>query len=187
MNYGMSRSEMVYSRQTIIPEDIAEKDSGMRKDIITIYDIARIAEVSASTVSRVLNGKSVYAFIAMRFHCREFHNQGGSMKSQSARMFRLTVLAVMMLGVLTFFLYVSPGFVRPRTAYAAVTSFAGVNWADARDNYNTGWVIPTGLTASDSYATVQTKANIILAGFQNNLGANTVRLPINPPSVEQSW
>ncbi len=31
----------------------------MRKDNITIYDIARAAEVSASTVSRVLNGKSV--------------------------------------------------------------------------------------------------------------------------------
>src|SRR5581483_4475376 len=59
MNDGMSCSGMVYSRQTIIPEDGAEKDSGMRKDNITIYDIARMAEVSVSTVSRVLNGKSV--------------------------------------------------------------------------------------------------------------------------------
>ena len=50
---------MVYSRQTITPEDIAEKGSGVRKDNITIYDIARMAEVSVSTVSRVLNGKSV--------------------------------------------------------------------------------------------------------------------------------
>jgi DNA-binding LacI/PurR family transcriptional regulator len=36
-----------------------EKGSGMRKDTITIYDIAKMAEVSVSTVSRVLNGKSV--------------------------------------------------------------------------------------------------------------------------------
>ncbi len=109
------------------------------------------------------------------------------MKSQSSRIFRLAVLVVAVFGISAGALYVQPGFLQPRTAHAAVTSFAGVNWADARDNYNSGWVIPTGLTASDSYATVQTKANKILAGFQNNLGANTVRLPINPPSVAQSW
>ena len=74
-----------------------------------------------------------------------------------------------------------------REASAATNSFRGVNWADARDNYVDGWVIPTGLTASDSYGTVHTKADGILAGFQNLLGANTVRLPINPQSVNSSW
>ena len=74
-----------------------------------------------------------------------------------------------------------------REASAATNSFRGVNWADARDNYVDGWVIPTGLTASDSYSTVHTKADGILAGFQNLLGANTVRLPINPQSVNSSW
>lgn len=106
------------------------------------------------------------------------------MKLHRSRIFRLAVLVVAVLGISA--LYVQPGFLQPRTAYAA-TQFAGVNWADARDNYNSGWVIPTGLSASDSYATVQAKANTILAAFQNNLGANTVRLPINPPSVAQSW
>src|SRR5262245_22673318 len=72
-------------------------------------------------------------------------------------------------------------------ADAATNSFRGVNWADARDNYVDGWVIPTGLTASDSYATVKTKADGILSGFQSLLGANTVRLPINPQSVNSSW
>jgi hypothetical protein len=62
-----------------------------------------------------------------------------------------------------------------------------VNWADARDNYVDGWVIPTGLTASDSYATVLTKADGIISGFQNLIGANTVRLPINPQSVNSAW
>src|SRR5690349_19413287 len=65
---------------------------------------------------------------------------------------------------------------------------AGVNWADGRDNFVDGWVIPSGLTASDNNATVTAKANSILAGFQTNMaGCNTVRLPINPPSVLESW
>jgi hypothetical protein len=75
----------------------------------------------------------------------------------------------------------------PSTATAATNGFRGVNWADARDNYVNGWVIPTGLTASDSYGTVQTKATGILAGFQDLIGANTVRLPINPQSVNSTW
>jgi hypothetical protein len=75
----------------------------------------------------------------------------------------------------------------PRPASAATNSFRGVNWADARDNYVDGWVIPSGLTASDSYATVKSKADGILTGFQNLVGANTVRLPINPQSVNSAW
>jgi len=63
----------------------------------------------------------------------------------------------------------------------------GVNWADERDNYVDGWLYPSGITASDNYASVQAKANIVLSGFRNNLGANTVRLPINPQTVLQSW
>jgi endoglucanase len=109
------------------------------------------------------------------------------MKSQTFRVFRLAVLIVAVFGIATIQLYVKPQFVPSPLAHAATTSFAGVNWADVRDNFNSGWVIPTGLSSSDSYATVQTKASKILAGFQNNLGANTVRLPINPPSVLQSW
>lgn len=63
----------------------------------------------------------------------------------------------------------------------------GVNWADARDNYNSGWVIPSGLESFDDYSTVKAKAINILSGFQSSLGANTVRLPINPQSVFESW
>jgi hypothetical protein len=72
-------------------------------------------------------------------------------------------------------------------ASAATNSFRGVNWADARDNYVAGWVIPTGLTAGDSYDTVRTKADGIINGFQQLIGANTVRLPINPQSVNSDW
>jgi len=62
----------------------------------------------------------------------------------------------------------------------------GFNWADARDNFVDGWVIPSGLSSDDNYSTVQSKANTILSAFQD-AGANTVRLPINPPSVLESW
>lgn len=72
-------------------------------------------------------------------------------------------------------------------ASAATNQFKGVNWADARDNYNSGWVIPTGLASNQSYSTVYSVANNYITAFKNNLGANTVRLPINPPSVSQAW
>jgi len=72
-------------------------------------------------------------------------------------------------------------------AQAATNQFKGVNWADTRDNYNSGWVIPDGLGASDSYSTVHSIADRTIKAFQSNLGANTVRLPINEPSVSQSW
>lgn len=74
------------------------------------------------------------------------------------------------------------------SAAVGAAGIAGVNWADGRDNFVDGWVIPSGLTASDSYTTVSAKANSILTAFQTNMpGVNTVRLPINPPSVLESW
>jgi hypothetical protein len=77
--------------------------------------------------------------------------------------------------------------VQAQPASAATNQFKGVNWADTRDNYNTGWVIPDGLAASDGYSQVYSIADNYIKAFQANLGANTVRLPINPPSVSQSW
>ncbi len=73
------------------------------------------------------------------------------------------------------------------TARAATTGFHGVNWADQRDNFVDGTVVPSGLSTSDSYATTLAKAGQILDGFRANLGANTVRLPVNPSSVGTSW
>ncbi|HEX8426590.1 RICIN domain-containing protein [Hymenobacter sp.] len=65
---------------------------------------------------------------------------------------------------------------------------AGLNWADARDNFVDGALVLSGLAASDSYATVQAKTDRIITGFQTNTGANTVRLPINPATVlGSSW
>ena len=76
-------------------------------------------------------------------------------------------------------------------AFAPATStssadFKGVNWADERDNFADDNLVLSGTTAADSYATIQTKASTILAGFKT-AGANTVRLPVNPSTVSGSW
>jgi hypothetical protein len=72
-------------------------------------------------------------------------------------------------------------------AFAATSQFKGVNWADPRDNYADDPVVPSGLSTSDSYATTYAKATAVIGGFQTNLGANTVRLPINPYTVNGSF
>jgi hypothetical protein len=86
--------------------------------------------------------------------------------------------------------------VEPAAPTAAATTsdavgaagIAGLNWADPRDNFVDGALVLSGLAASDSYATVQTKTDRIISGFQANTGANTVRLPINPTTVlSASW
>jgi hypothetical protein len=94
---------------------------------------------------------------------------------------RVLAVVASMLGASLF------GLVQAGPASAATNQFKGVNWADTRDNYNSGWVIPDGLAAGDSYSTVYSIANNYIKAFESNLGANTVRLPINPPSVSQSW
>ena len=70
---------------------------------------------------------------------------------------------------------------------AGAGGIKGVNWADARDNYQSGWVLPSGINAGDSYSTIKSHAQTICFEFINKLGANTVRIPINPPTVSQWW
>jgi endoglucanase len=73
------------------------------------------------------------------------------------------------------------------TAYAATNQFKGVNWADPRDNYANDAVVPSGLSTADNYATTYRKASAIINGFATNLSANTVRMPINPYTVNGSF
>ncbi|MFC4117739.1 RICIN domain-containing protein [Nonomuraea zeae] len=73
------------------------------------------------------------------------------------------------------------------TAQAATNGFRGVNWADERDNFVDDTLVLGGLSTSDSYATTQAKADRILSSFQANLGANTVRLPVNHPTVSGAY
>ncbi|WP_329318330.1 cellulase family glycosylhydrolase [Streptomyces sp. NBC_01262] len=75
----------------------------------------------------------------------------------------------------------------PASATAPNTSqFKGVNWADPRDNFANDPLVLSGLSLSDDYATTYGKASRIIAAFRANLGANTVRLPINPYTVNSS-
>ena len=73
------------------------------------------------------------------------------------------------------------------SASAATNQFQGVNWARSGDNFYGGPLVLYGLSSSDSYTTVRAKADAVFAGFQRNLGANTVRLPINTYSVGTTW
>ena len=67
-------------------------------------------------------------------------------------------------------------------------TFHGLNWADTRDNFVDGLLQLSGLdTSSDTYSTVQAKANQILAQFRTKVGANAIRIPINEPTISSSW
>lgn len=76
----------------------------------------------------------------------------------------------------------APTFVSRPASPPPVSDFRGVNWADPRDNYADDAVVPSGLSTSDSYATTYAKSKAVIGGF-SKLGANTVRLPVNPTSV----
>jgi hypothetical protein len=69
------------------------------------------------------------------------------------------------------------------SAVGDVSGFHCVNWADPGDNFQPGVLKPTGLSPTDSYATVQAKSNAILSGFQTVLGVNAIRIPINESTV----
>jgi Ricin-type beta-trefoil lectin domain/Cellulase (glycosyl hydrolase family 5) len=73
------------------------------------------------------------------------------------------------------------------TSKAGTSEFRGVNWADPRDNYADDEVVPSGLAVTDDYRTVYGIAQRMVQGFRQNLGASTLRLPINPASVGTTW
>ena len=79
------------------------------------------------------------------------------------------------------------GVSRAATADLDPSQFHGVNWARLGDNFYGGNLVLYGLSASDDYATIKAKADAIYTGFRTNLGANTVRLPINTYTVGSTW
>jgi hypothetical protein len=80
-----------------------------------------------------------------------------------------------------------PAFAAPSTGPSGTSEFRGVNWADPRDNYADDEVVPSGLDIADDYRTTYAKASDIVLEFRGEVGANTVRLPINPSSVGTDW
>jgi hypothetical protein len=73
------------------------------------------------------------------------------------------------------------------SASADTSEFRGVNWAVLGDNFVEGLLVLDGLNQSDSYSTVRAKADAIYDGFENHLGVNTVRLPVNTHTVGSAW
>jgi len=71
--------------------------------------------------------------------------------------------------------------------FVPADSLRGVNWACDGDNFSDGILVLSGLTSSDSYATVTSKANAILSGIQTTTGASTIRIPVNYPTATTSW
>ena len=80
-----------------------------------------------------------------------------------------------------------PALAAPSTGPSGTSEFRGVNWADPRDNYADDEVVPSGLDTADDYRATYAKASAIVLGFREKVGANTVRLPINPSSVGTDW
>jgi len=75
----------------------------------------------------------------------------------------------------------------PSNASAATNQFRGVNWADSRDNFQSGVLYISGLSSSDTYASALATGTAIMAQFVSKLGANAVRMPINEATVSTYW
>jgi len=73
------------------------------------------------------------------------------------------------------------------TSSATTNQFRGVNWADQRDNFQTGVVYVSGLSSTDTYASASVVADKIVGQFVSKLGSNAVRMPINETTVSTYW
>ncbi|WP_410615884.1 RICIN domain-containing protein [Amycolatopsis sp. lyj-109] len=75
----------------------------------------------------------------------------------------------------------------PPQAQASTSGLKGVNWADTRDNFVNGVLYVSGLGASDTYSSAAATANQVVGQLYSITGADTVRLPINEPTVSGYW
>jgi hypothetical protein len=72
-------------------------------------------------------------------------------------------------------------------AFAVTNQFRGVNWADKRDNFVSEVLVLSGLSLSDTYESASIVADRVIGQFVELLGTNSVRLPINEPTVSTFW
>ncbi len=70
---------------------------------------------------------------------------------------------------------------------ATTSQFRGVNWADPGDNFQSGVIYVSGLSASDTYASASATGTSVMTQFVSKLGANAVRMPINEATVSSYW
>lgn len=64
------------------------------------------------------------------------------------------------------------------------SQFHGVHWSRLGDNFTPDRLVLQGLSADDDYNSARSKADAMFATFQSTLGANTVRLPMNPATAD---
>lgn len=63
------------------------------------------------------------------------------------------------------------------------SQFHGVHWSRLGDNFTFDRLVLQGLSPDDDYNSARNKADAMFAAFHSDLGANTVRLPINPATA----
>ncbi len=73
------------------------------------------------------------------------------------------------------------------SASANTNQFRGVNWADSRDNFQSGVIYVSGLSSSDTYSSALATGTSVMTQFVSKLGANAVRMPINEATVSGYW
>src|SRR6478752_4540469 len=72
-------------------------------------------------------------------------------------------------------------------AWATTNQFRGVNWADPRDNFQSGVAYVAGLSSSDTYSSALATGTKVMSQFVSKVGANAVRMPINEATVSGYW
>ena len=68
-------------------------------------------------------------------------------------------------------------------SFAVTSQFRGVNWADKRDNFVSDVLVLSGLSQSYDYESASVVAERVIGQFQEVLGTNSVRVPVNEPTV----
>ena len=73
------------------------------------------------------------------------------------------------------------------TSFAVTSQFRGVNWADKRDNFVSDVLVLSGMSLSDNYQSASVVADRVIGQFQELFGTNSVRIPVNEPTVSKFW
>lgn len=67
--------------------------------------------------------------------------------------------------------------------FAITSQFRGVNWADKRDNFVSDVLVLSGMSLSENYQSASIVAERVIGQFQELLGTNSVRMPVNEPTI----
>jgi len=73
------------------------------------------------------------------------------------------------------------------SSFAVTSQFRGVNWADKRDNFVSDVLVLSGMSLSDNYQSASVVADRVIGQFQELFGTNSVRIPVNEPTILKFW